>query len=89
MLLVQRHLLLRHGLAGELIGLALVLGLQLLQVRLQQLHAALRFDLLNEDGNQGGTDHQHKADDGQSPRPAVRGGQANEAQSFMEADHDD
>ena len=52
-LLVQGHLFLRHGLAGELVGLALVLVLHLLQVRLQQLHAALGLDLLDEDRESG------------------------------------
>ena len=88
-LLVHGHLFLRHGLAGELVGLALVLVLQLLQVRLQQLHAALGLDLLDEHGDQGGTDHQHQPDDGQRPRPAVGSRQADGAQALVEAHHDD
>ncbi|MCY1378532.1 hypothetical protein D9M69_661750 [compost metagenome] len=89
MLLVHRHLFLRHGLAGQLVGLSLVLVLQLLQVRLQELHSALGLDLLDEHGNQGGTDDQHQPDDGQRPRPAVGSRQANGTQAFMEAHHDD
>ena len=87
-LLVHGHLFLRHGLAGQLVGLALVLVLKLLQIRLQELHAALGLDLLDEHGNQGGTDHQHQPDDGQRPRPAVGGGHADGAQAIVEDHHD-
>ena len=87
-LLVQRHLFLRHGLAGQLVGLALVLVLHLLQVRLQQLHAALGLDLLDEDGNQGGADDQHESDDGQGPGPAAGRRHADGAQPVMEPHHD-
>ena len=86
-LLVHGHLFLRHGLAGQLVGLALVLVLQLLQIGLQELHAALGLDLLDEHGNQGGTDHQHQPDDGQRPRPAIGGGHADGAQAIVEDHH--
>ena len=68
----QIHLLFGHGLTRVLVLLALVLGLQALNLRLQQLHLALRFDLIDEQRNQDRTNHESQSRDRQHPGPTVQ-----------------
>jgi hypothetical protein len=64
-LLVQSHRLL-----GETLAVMAVLLLQLLDLRLEQLHVPAGLDLLHEQRDQCSADHQGEADDRQRPRPA-------------------
>ena len=67
MLLVQRHLLLRHCLAGQLVFLPLVFGLKLSDIALHGAHTAHRFNLFDEKGDGEGTHDQGQADNAQHP----------------------
>ncbi len=58
-----------HHLLAESLLIALVLGLQLLELGLQRLHRPLRPDLLDEDREQDDPDGDHQEDDREDPRP--------------------
>jgi hypothetical protein len=64
LLLVELHELFLHRLP-----VALVLGLQLLDLGLQRLHGTLRLDLLDEDREEDHPDRDHEEDDRQDPVP--------------------
>ena len=80
----QIHLLFGHGLTRVLVLLALVLGLKALNLRLQQLHLALRFDLIDEQRNQDRTNHESQSRDRQHPGPTVGGRQADRREDLVE-----
>ena len=68
--LVEVHRLLRHRLTGVGVLLVLVLGLDLLHLGLDELHPPRGVDLLDEQRDHRGPHHHHEADDGQRPRHA-------------------
>ena len=70
-LLVQVHGFARHRLAGELVFLPLVLVLDLLELRRDLQGAALALDLLHEQRNQCGSNHQNQPDDRQHPSESI------------------
>ena len=70
MFFVQRHLLLCHRLAGKLVFLPLVFGLQLCKIALHGVHTAHRFNLFDEKGDGEGTHNQGQADNAQHPGKA-------------------
>ena len=67
---VQRHLLLCHRLAGQLVFLPLVFGLKLSDIALHGAHTAHRFNLFDEERDGEGTHNQGQADNAQHPGQA-------------------
>ena len=63
-----------HRLLGETLPVVAVLLLQLLDLRLDQLHVAAGLDLLDEQRDQRGPDDDGQPDDRQRPRRAARPG---------------
>ena len=88
-LLVHGHRLARHRLAGELVFLALVLILNLLQLWGDFEHLALALDLLHEDRDQGGAHHQGQPDDRQHPGEAGVRVHADRFEDGVESHQDD
>ena len=56
-----------HRLLGHAFAVVAVLLLKLLDLRLDQLHVAAGFDLLDEQRDQGGPNHQRQPDDREHP----------------------
>ena len=87
-LLVELHGLARHRLARELVLLALVLVLDLLQLRRDLEHAALALDLPDEDRDQRGAHHDDEADDREHPGDAGIRVESDERPHRVERDED-
>ena len=87
MLAIERHHLFVHALARLGILLALVLGLERLHLRLEELHSTRRADLLDEERHDEQPHHDRQTDDGQypgNPRPV---GESDEDQGLVDRDH--
>ncbi|MPM16710.1 hypothetical protein SDC9_63091 [bioreactor metagenome] len=76
-----------HRLLAEAVPIVRVLLLQLLQLRLQFLHAASAVDLLDEQRDHRGADRHGQQHDRQAPRGTAPGAE-DRRQQPVEADHD-
>ena len=85
---VERHRLAAHRLTRRGVRLALVLLLDRLHLGREQLHAAGRLDLPEEQRDQQDPDHDHESDDRQRPRGTALGVESDRLEERVELDHD-
>ena len=88
MLLVQRHCLFALTLTGDRILLPLVLGLDLLHLRLKQLHATHGLDLLQVQRQNREPYQNGQNDDGENPADTGTARDTNESQCPIDGNPD-